>query len=82
MTDIFTQGIECCSTSVISFHYIDEKMMTVFNFLTYYMKLFTNTDDLPPKLNFEEIKLKLNEEVERRNLESSSPETTIPESFY
>lgn len=53
----FQQGYDCCSQSVISFHYISPSQMYVFDYLMYHVKLSTQ---LPRKLDFEEIKRHLN----------------------
>jgi hypothetical protein len=45
---------------VISFHYIGQRQMYVFDFLLYHSKLFTSSDKLPRKLDIEEIKQSLN----------------------
>lgn len=53
------QGIDCCSTSVISFHYITYNQMYIFDFLLYHVKLASSRDKLPRKLDIEEIKSRL-----------------------
>ncbi|CRL06198.1 CLUMA_CG018901, isoform A [Clunio marinus] len=54
------KGIECCSSNVISFHYITHNQMYVFDFFLYHAKLSTNHDKLPRKVSFEEVEMNLN----------------------
>lgn len=57
---IVWQGIDCCSTSAIAFHYISDLEMYTFDFLTNHVKLASSRDKLPPKFNFEDIRRRLN----------------------
>lgn len=67
---ICLQGEDCCSTSIVSFHYITPNQMYMFDFLFYHVKVMTtHSGELPRKLDFEEIKLRLKE---------TTPTTTVP----
>lgn len=63
------QGMDCCSTSVISFHYMPYNEMYVFDFLLHYVRhpssrshdsSYIEIDELPRKLDFDDIRARLN----------------------
>lgn len=73
------QGIDCCSTSVISFHYVPFTDMYVFDFLLHYVRHPSSRshdssvqfDELPRKLDFDDIKIRLNSSTQVTSFEST-----------
>lgn len=53
------QGPECCSSSVISFHYITYQQMYVIDYVMYSVRLSSNNNKLPRKLDIAEVRGRL-----------------------
>lgn len=54
------QGTDCCSHSMISFHYVTPSDMFVYDFILYHVQQSSHSKILPRKLDFAEVQAKLN----------------------